>query len=136
VPGGWVADVLGDAPKDVVGLLFSDKVKVLRAERAAKLLAGAKKRLADRGIEAEPPSLKLAIPILAAAADENRDELRDLWERLLAAAMDPNRQGAFRQNFITIVKEMDPFDALVLFSRPSSITAALNGSRMHVMQFQ
>jgi tetratricopeptide (TPR) repeat protein len=30
--------------------------------------------------EPEPPSLKLALPILAAAADENREELQKLWE--------------------------------------------------------
>jgi hypothetical protein len=58
--------------------------------------------------------LKLAIPILQAAADENREELLDLWARLLAAAMDPTRRDLIRQSFIQIVKAMDPFDVLVL----------------------
>lgn len=112
--GGWGAEILDDLPKDIVGLLVGDRVKVARFERLARLMNDAKKRLEDRGvIEPEPPGLKHALPILAAAADENREELQDLWARLLAAAMDPNRQGVFRQAFISIVKEMDPLDALV-----------------------
>lgn len=112
--GGYLGDILGDLPRDLVGLLIGDKVKVVRAERLAKLWDGARERLANRGVkEPESPSLKLALPILEAAADENREELQDLWERLLAAAMDPSRQTAFRQQFISVVKEMDPFDARV-----------------------
>jgi hypothetical protein len=113
--GGYLASVLDDLPKDLVGLLVGNRVKVLRAERLAVLWAKAKKRLQNRGIaQPEPPSLKLALPILAAAADENREELQDLWERLLAAAMDPNRQSFVRQSLVSTVKQMDPFDVLIL----------------------
>src|SRR5579863_3595320 len=62
----------------------------------------------------KPPSLKYAIPILQATADEGNEELQDLWSRLLAAAMDPNRRDALRQSFVQAVKQMDPIDALVL----------------------
>jgi hypothetical protein len=58
--------------------------------------------------------LEICSPILEAAADEENDELQDLWSRLLAAAMDPNRRDAMRQSFIATVKRMDPIDALVL----------------------
>jgi hypothetical protein len=108
-------DIFGDLPKDLVGLLAGDRVKVARAERLAILWANAKKRLEDRGIaHPEPPSLKLALPILDAAADENNQELQDLWASLLAAAMDPKRRDWVRQSFIQIVKQLDPFDVLVL----------------------
>ena len=40
--------------------------------------------------------------------------MQDLWSRLLAAAMDPNRRDAMRQSFIQTVKQMDPMDTLVL----------------------
>jgi hypothetical protein len=97
-----------------MGLLVGDRVKVLRAERLAILWERAKERLRNRGIpNPEPPSAKLALPILAAAADENREELQDLWERLLAAAMDPKRQGFVRQSLVSSVRQMDPFDVLV-----------------------
>jgi len=113
--GGSLADILDDLPKELVGLLAGDRVKVARARQLAILWANAKKHLHDRGIaEPEPPSLKLAIPILEAAADENNQELQDLWASLLAAAMDPKRRDWVRQSFIQIVKQMDPFDVPVL----------------------
>jgi hypothetical protein len=75
----------------------------------------ARERLRDRGVaDPEPPSLKYAIPIFQAAADEENEELQDLWSRLLAAAMDPNRRDAMRQSFIQVGKQLDPMDALVL----------------------
>jgi hypothetical protein len=89
--GGYLADILGDLPKELVGLLAGNRVQVARAERLAILWANAKKRLQDRGIsEPEPPSLKLALPIFEAAADENNQVLQDMWASLLAAAMDPS----------------------------------------------
>lgn len=123
--GRYLADILGDLPKDLVGLLVGDRIKALRAERIAIHWEKAKKRLRDRGVtEPEPPSLKLALPILAAIADENRDELQDLWDGLLAATMDPNRQGLVRQSLIPTIKQMDPFDVLVF----QAIAANPNGN--------
>jgi hypothetical protein len=112
--GGYLADILGDLPKDLVGLLAGDRVKAWRAERLAITWDGVKRRLKNREItEPEPPSLKLALPILAAAADETSEELRELWESLLAAAMDPNRRDLVRLILIETVKKMDLFDVLV-----------------------
>jgi hypothetical protein len=52
--------------------------------------------------------------LLIAAADEDRQELQDLWARLLAAAADPKRTKSFRGAFIDVAKKMDPLDAVVL----------------------
>ena len=38
--------------------------------------------------------LSVALPLVAGAGEENREELVDLWARLLAAAMDRARQTA------------------------------------------
>jgi hypothetical protein len=112
---GYFTDILGDLPKDLIGLLIGDRVKARRIERIQMLWRQTRERLRDRGeADPEPPSLKYAIPILQAAADEENDELQDLWSRLLAAAMDPKRRDAMRQSFIQAVKQMDPMDALVL----------------------
>jgi hypothetical protein len=112
---GYFTDILGDLPKDLIGLLIGDFVRAKRVERQGKLWQKTRKRLQDRGIaDPEPPSLKYAIPILEAAADEESEELQDLWSRLLSAAMDPNRRDAMRQSFIRVVKQMDPTDARVL----------------------
>jgi Abortive infection alpha len=45
--------------------------------------------------------------------DESREELAELWARLLANAMDPNLNNV-RHSFIEAVKKMDPMDAVVL----------------------
>jgi hypothetical protein len=113
--GGYLADILGDLPKDLLALLIGDKVKIRRVENIFKLWDEAKERLAEQGIEEPAPAnLKLALPILAAAADENNEDLQDLWARLLAAAMnpDPSKQG--RLGFTDALKQLDPLDAKVL----------------------
>jgi Abortive infection alpha len=94
----------------LLGYLVGDRIKARRIERIAILWKKTRERLR----ETDPPSLKYAIPILQAAADEENEELQDLWSRLLAAAMDPNRQNSMRQSFIQAVKQLDPLDALVL----------------------
>jgi hypothetical protein len=112
---GYFTDILGDLPKDLIGLLVGDRVKAKRIEKIEKLWQKTRERMRDGGIaDPEPPSLKYAIPILQAVADEENEDLQDLWSRLLAAAMDPNRRDAMRQSFIRVVKQMDPIDALVL----------------------
>jgi hypothetical protein len=119
---GYFTDILGDLPKDLIGLLIGDRVKAKRIEKIAMLWHRTRERLRDRGIaDPEPPSLKYAIPILQAAADEDSDELQDLWSRLLAAAMDPKRRDAMRHSFIQAVKQMDPIDALVLKEVPDPL---------------
>jgi Abortive infection alpha len=113
--GSYLADIFGDLPKNLLGLLIGDRVKARRIERAAIVWKKTQERLEDMGVqEPEPPSLKFAIPILSAAADEENEGLQDIWARLLAAAMDPKRRDGMRQAFVESVKQMDPMDALVL----------------------
>jgi Abortive infection alpha len=112
---GYIAGILGDLPKDLIGLLVGDRVKALRAERLAKLWENAKNRLHQQGVEEPaPPNLKLALPILAAAADENREELQDLWIRLLAASMNPNQSSQVRMEFSEALHRLDPLDAKIM----------------------
>jgi hypothetical protein len=110
--GGYVTGILGDLPKDLVGLLIGDKVKVRRAERLAELWSRAKRRLREQGItEPESPGLNLLLPILAGAADENRQELLDLWARLFAASMHPDQSKFVRLGFAEALRKLDPLDA-------------------------
>jgi hypothetical protein len=55
----------------------------------------------------------MAKALIAAAQEESREELMELFARLLANAMDPNLNSV-RQSFIEAVKKMDPLDAVVL----------------------
>jgi hypothetical protein len=113
--GSYVADIIGDLPKDFLGQLIGDRVKARRIEKATILWEKTQERLRDwRVQEPEPPSLKFAIPILEAAVDEENEGLQDLWARLLAAAMDPARRDEMRQAFVETVKLIHPMDVLVL----------------------
>jgi hypothetical protein len=112
---GFLKETFGTVPQDIVGLLGGDWLKVRRAENLARTIEKARERLNARRVETpEPATLSLTLPILVAAADESRDELQDLWARLLAAAADPSRASHFRLAFIEAVKNMDPLDAAVL----------------------
>ena len=98
--GGYMASILGDLPKDLVGVLLGDRVRAWRAERLAKLWNKTKERRLEQGItEPDSSNLKLALPILSAAVDENSEELQDLPARLLAAAMNPSRSKEVRIRF-------------------------------------
>ena len=112
--GGFLKETVGTVPEDLVGILVGDWLKVRRAENLVRMLRKARERLDERKIETEPPSISIARPLMIAAADEDRDELQDIWARLLAAAADPARAKSFRLRFITVAKEMDPLDATVL----------------------
>lgn len=113
--GGWLSKVFGTTPEDLVGLGFGDALRIKRRENIAILEAKSEQRLKDRGIHTtQEVPLSIGIPLLSAASDENRDELVDLWARLLATAMDPARADYLRLKFIDVVRLMDPIDALVL----------------------
>jgi hypothetical protein len=113
--GGFLKETLGTVPEDLVGYLGGDWLRVRRFENIVRLIEKFRERLKARKTKIkEPISLSVALPLFRAAADESRDELQDLWARLLAAAADPSRAGHFRQAFIGAAKRMDPLDAHVL----------------------
>ena len=113
--GEFLSKVIGTYPEDLVAYyLGGDWLKVRRAENLVRMIEELKERLRVRNVKPESPSISVALPLLIAAADESRDELRDIWARLLAAAADPVRAKSFRLQFIQVAKQMDPLDAAVL----------------------
>jgi hypothetical protein len=112
--GSFFEKALGSTPEDLVGYFGGDRLRVRRIENMARMMFEARERLTARGVEdTKPATLSIALPILQGAADEDREELVDLWARLLANAMDPKLNNV-RHSFIDAVKVMDPPDALVL----------------------
>jgi hypothetical protein len=100
-----------------VGYLGGDWLHIRRAENIAKMMQRARERLEAWAVkDAEPASLTIALPILRGAADESREQIQDLWARLLAAAMDPSKTKHVRQRFAAVIQQMDPPDALLLAS--------------------
>jgi hypothetical protein len=112
--GSFFEKTLGSTPEDLVAHLGGDWLRVRRAENLVRLFEAARRRLADLHVEEPmPASLSVALPILRGAADEDREELVDLWARLLANAMDPSLNSV-RQQFIDATKKTDPPDAILL----------------------
>jgi hypothetical protein len=118
-------------PEDLVGMLGGDWLRVRRAENIARIIEKSKERPRARKVEStEPASLSVALPLLTAAADESRDELQDIWARLLDAAADPARARFFRAAFIHAAGQLDPMDAAVLEAVQRDAGGTLNsGSR-------
>jgi Abortive infection alpha len=113
--GGYLAKVLGTVPEDLVRLLGGNWLSVKRRENLARMLHKSKERLRAEGIEdPEPASINVVLPIIYAAASESREELVDLWARLLAATANPSRARSFRGSFVEAASKMDPLDAAIL----------------------
>jgi hypothetical protein len=77
--GDFLREVLGTVPSDVVGLLGGDWLKVRRAENLARIVQKARDRMKQRDARPQPASLAVGLPLLAAAANEDRDELQEVW---------------------------------------------------------
>jgi hypothetical protein len=91
---------IGPAIGDIYGLLIGDKVGDARKPRLDEIARKTKKILHDRDVkeQGELPE-DIAIPLLEAAQSEPREEMQELWARLLANAMDP-RSGRKRSSGI------------------------------------
>ena len=129
--GGFLREMFGTVPEDMVALLGGDWLKVRRATNMAEMLRRAREKIKGRCIsEPQPVSLTVALPLLRAAADESRPELQDIWARLLANAADPSRSGRVRQSFIDAVRQMEPVDALALLKLSESPSWSPNSTHL------
>jgi hypothetical protein len=113
--GAYIERVIGRAPDNIVGLLIGDWLIHKRIRRWAELQAETSEYLKRWQVKEpfEEASPSLAIPLVEAAVDENREGLKQLWAKLLAASIDPKRREFVRQSFVSTVKQMDPLDAAV-----------------------
>jgi hypothetical protein len=87
--GGYFADILGDFPQDLFGLLIGDRVKAKRIERIAVLWQKTRERLEYRGTDPEPPSLKYATMRVACRSSSRR-------KRCIAGTAQPRGQKFLR----------------------------------------
>jgi hypothetical protein len=112
--GGYLAGVLGRLPHNLVGIV-DDRVVNYRARRWMEMNEDLDKDLLERGVKDRiEPSFIVLMPLLEAAVDENRAELKSIWRRLLANAFDPARSLRVRASFIELAKRLDPYDAVIL----------------------
>lgn len=109
-----LAKIFGKVPEDLVGVIGGDTLHHHRLRNLATLAAktDAYLQLIDQARRSEV-SLSVAIPLIAAAVDESRRELQDLWAALLAnAQLDDGVR--VRTIYFDILKGMEPIDAKVL----------------------
>jgi len=121
--------VLGNPITDTVGITIADPLRFVRTvsldwynRRVEEILA---KRNAKR-VTGAPP--RIALEILDAAQDETRNDLRELWAQLLANAMDESKQKHVRIEFVAVLRQLNPLDALIL-QRLSSVANFVNPHR-------
>ena len=112
--GGYLRSVFAEVPADFVGVAggawlheIHIRIKDALRRRTEELV---RERDVPKVIELSP---NLAAALIEGAQEEGREELMELWARLLANAMDPNINSV-RYSFVDAVKNMDPLDAVVL----------------------
>lgn len=112
--GGFFAKVLGEAFQDAIGL-FSDRLKFYRFQNQVDIMDKVNKILSVRNVtNTKPIPPKLAIPIMEYASLEEDERLKDMWSKLLANGLDPNRNFEIKYSYIEIIKSLTPLDAIVL----------------------
>ena len=113
--GGWMANVLGTLPQDILGLGGGDLIHEVRVRNLDRLKRRTAEILEARRVSPDRQAVRpnILIPIAATAADESREELQELFARLLANALDPNTTERVRPSFIGTLKSLDPIDALL-----------------------
>ena len=114
--GGYLATVSQGLPETVFGII-NDRLKLFRAERAIGYYSRLRTTITAAKFDLSklrPPSPSIEIPLLEAATLEDREELQDLWDRLLAAAILPSTRNRVRARHVEILKRLEPFDALLL----------------------
>lgn len=111
--GGWMASVLDDLPKNLVGMP-GDYVQEKRRRNLARITLRSREILAPIERKLAEPSLSVVLPLYEAAFNESRPELQELWATLLANAMLSDRSQTVRRSYFETVKKMEPADARVL----------------------
>ena len=113
--GAYLARAFGGAPANLIGLLIGDWLIHKRVRRWSELQAETKRIFDERNVkELNEISPSIALPLIEAALDEDREGLKELWAKLLAAAMDPKRKQLVRADLISTLKQLEPLDAIVL----------------------
>ena len=119
--GGWLDRIFGQAIEHTVARFWTDRVKANRIEaaiydweRLARLLRNTETKLRKKGIEVTrivPP--KIALPLLEQATMEHENDLHELWENLLASALDPSEEE-IKRVYVSVLAELSGRDAHAL----------------------
>ncbi|UTW50437.1 DUF4393 domain-containing protein [bacterium SCSIO 12827] len=115
--GGFLANVFGTVPEDAVGLLGGDWLKIKRKERIAIMVEGTIKRLNERGVDQtslRQISMAFGVPLLQHASLEEDELLSAMWANLLANAVDPSSNIEPNKNYVNLLNQLSPAEAVLL----------------------
>ena len=91
----------------------------------------------ERGVkEPQEPPPSVIVPLLTHAQNETREELLDLWAKLIAASMDPQRSHLYRREYVDIVKRLEPLDARALRRLPTMQGGGINQRDQMASEFK
>ncbi len=112
-------------PEQALGLAGGAWVSEQRARNRTRLSLRTAEVLKTRGVAIDfETSPSVIIPLIGMAQDEGREELVDLWARLLATALDPAARHHYRRDFVAIAAGLEPMDMLCLQKLDSGATKA------------
>jgi len=112
--GGFFSRVFHGSIQEVSGII-TDKLRFVRWRRLVQMSDEVNTILERRGLKetrAVPP--KLALPIMEDGSLEEDKTLQQLWNQLLANAMDPQFNGELRYGFIDIIKNITGVEVTIL----------------------
>lgn len=112
--GGFFARVFKEPIQEISGMV-TDRLRYVRWHRLVAMSDEVNRMLSDRGVtdtRSVPP--KLALPILEEASLEHDPGLQQLWNHLLANAMNPKFNGELRYGFVEMIKNITGVEARIL----------------------
>lgn len=110
-----IGAALGQGVADLLGFAGLDRLRQKREENIKNARMKAEGYLGKRGVtERSEPPLTIAIPLAEGVMDESREQVQDLWARLLANALDPKRADRIRREFIETIKQLEPVDVAIM----------------------
>jgi hypothetical protein len=102
-------------PIDEVSMMITDKLRFVRWRRLVIMTDEVNEILRERGVrEIRSVLPKLALPIFEESSLEDDPILQQLWNHLLANAMDPSFNGELRYGFVDMIKNITGIEVKIL----------------------
>ncbi|MHC2437673.1 Abi-alpha family protein [Bradyrhizobium sp. USDA 4451] len=111
-----LARAMSPAIANAYGLLIGDRIAAARERNLDAITRKTQKILEERNAQdnAKPIPEQLGVQLLEHAQGETRETIQDLYAALLANAMDEHFARDVRPEFIQVVSQLQPIDAMIL----------------------
>ncbi|RVO10998.1 Abi-alpha family protein [Sinorhizobium meliloti] len=128
--GGFLGKIFGPAATEA-GMWVRDYLHGRRIELAIRQRDRVEKLLEERGITSiRPLPLAEGIPLIDAATMEEDPGLAEMFSNLIASFVDANRDDYLPRTFIDTLRQMSPFEAVLLRKMVDAPASALSEANM------